>query len=71
MIVKLVQNAFFKAILPGFDRELQEGNVQVARRNQNATTAPAASEKPSAQKPAAQQQPNTARNTQGAETVTR
>ncbi len=70
MVVNLVQNAFFKAILPGFDRELQEGNVQVARRNQNATTAPA-SEKPSAQKPAAQQQPNTARNTQGAETVTR
>jgi hypothetical protein len=71
MVVNLVQNAFFKAILPGFDRELQEGNVQVARRNQNATTAPA-SEKPSAQKPAAQQQPpNTAKNTQGADTVTR
>ncbi|HTM08208.1 MAG TPA: DUF748 domain-containing protein, partial [Verrucomicrobiae bacterium] len=56
MIVKLVQNAFFKAILPGLDRELQEGNVQVARKDQNNAAQP--SEKPSPQK-----QPNTAKAT--------
>jgi hypothetical protein len=65
MIVKLVQNAFFKAILPGFDRELQGGNVQVTRSEQNKAAQPS-------EKTAPQQQPNTAKNTQGGEaTVTR
>ena len=65
MVVNLVQNAFFKAILPGFDRELQEGNVQIAQRQQNSAAQ-------SGEKPAPQQQPNTARNTQAGEgTVTR
>ena len=62
MIVKLVQNAFFKAILPGFDRELQGGNVQVTRREQNKAAQPS-------EKPVPQQQPNTAKNTQGGETT--
>jgi hypothetical protein len=66
MVVNLVQNAFFKAILPGFDRELQQGNVQVARRNPNTTDAPAG------EKTAPQQQPDTAQNTKGTEaTATR
>src|ERR1043165_4613748 len=60
MIVKLVQNAFFKAILPGFDRELQGGNVQVTRSEQNKAAQPS-------EKTAPQQQPNTAKNTQGGE----
>jgi len=65
MVVKLVQNAFFKAILPGLDRELQEGNAQVARREPNNAAQPT-------EKTAPQQRPNTAKNTQGAEaTVTR
>jgi hypothetical protein len=56
MIVMLVQNAFFKAILPGLDRELTESNVQVAQKEQNSASQP--SEKPA---PAAER-PNTAQN---------
>jgi uncharacterized protein DUF748 len=55
MVVKLVQNAFFKAILPGFDRELQEGKVQVAQKDQNGAPQPT-------EKPAPQQRPNTAQS---------
>jgi hypothetical protein len=54
MVVKLVENAFFKAILPGLDRELQDGNAQVARREQNSASQPSG-------QPAPQQRPNTAK----------
>ncbi|HKA34304.1 MAG TPA: DUF748 domain-containing protein, partial [Candidatus Binatia bacterium] len=72
MIVKLVENAFFRAILPGFDRELQGGKVQVTRREQNGASQQENSAPQLSEKTAPQQRPNTARNTQeGETTVTR
>ena len=59
MIVKLVQNAFFRAILPGFDRELQGGNVKITPREQN--SAPQNGAPQPTEKPAPQQRPNTAK----------
>jgi hypothetical protein len=58
MVVKLVQNAFFRAILPGFDREIQGGNVKISPREQN--SAPQNVAPQPTDKPAPQQRPNTA-----------